>query len=189
MSNQGSAPETSSKKIIWISSLAIVFVLVFCAAFVAFYTRNTRTKAAPEPVNSDHSLPSAELVGEANQPLPDSQLKSVKVLLVFLTPDCDACMKETEFLKGLINKRSDIRFYGVVSFGDMESALRSAKEKIPFEVFYDRGFKLAGQLGINRVPIKVFVEDGLIKKSWAGATVDEKEESRFCSLAFGSVKS
>ena len=179
MSNQGSAPETSSKKIIWISSLAIVFVLVFCAAFVAFYTRNTRTKAAPEPVNSDHSLPSAELVGEANQPLPDSQLKSGKVLLVFLTPDCDACMKETDFLKGLINKRSDIRFYGVVSFGDMESALRSAKEKIPFEVFYDRGFKLAGQLGINRVPIKVFVEDGIIKKSWAGATVDEKKKADF----------
>ena len=179
MSNQGAAPETSSKKIIWISSLAIIFVLVFCAAFVVFYTRNTRTKAAPEPVNSDNSLPSAELVDESNQPLADSQLKSGKVVLVFITPECDACMKEAEFLKGLISKRADIRFYGVISFGDMENSLRGAKQKFPFEVFYDRGFKLAGQLGINRVPIKVFVENGIIKKSWGGATVDEKKKADF----------
>ena len=106
-------------------------------------------------------------------------MKSGKVLLVFLTPDCDACMKETEFLKDLVGKRTDIRFYGVVSFGDMDYALRAGKEKIPFQVVYDRGFKLAGQLGINRVPIKVFVENGIIKKSWAGATVDEKKKADF----------
>jgi peroxiredoxin len=179
MSNQGSVPETTSKKIIWISSVAVIFVLVFCAAFVAFYTRNTRNKTAPEPVNSDKSLPAAELVDESNQPVADAQLKNGKVVLVFITPDCDACLKESEFLKDLVNKRTDIRFYGVVSFGDMEESLRAAKQKFPFEVFYDRGFKLSGPLGINRVPIKVFVEDGIIKKSWGGATVDEKKKADF----------
>src|SRR5829696_7897149 len=153
-----SAPATSSKKVIWISSLAILFVLVFCAAFVVFYTRNNRNKAAPEPVNFGSSLPSAELVDETNQPLADSQLKNGKVVLVFITPDCDACLKESEFLKGLVSKRADVRFYGVISFGDMENSLREAKQKFPFEVFYDRGFRLKGQLGINRVPIKVFVD-------------------------------
>ena len=179
MSNQGSAPETTSKKVIWIFSLAMICVLVFCAAFVAFYTRNTRTKAAAEPVNSDHSLPSADLVNESNQPLAEAQLKNGKVLLVFITPECDACMKESEFLKDLVSKRTDIRFYGVISFGDMETSLQAAKQKFPFEVFYDRGFKLAGQLGINRVPIKVFVDNGVIKKSWGGATVDEKKKADF----------
>jgi len=86
---------------------------------------------------------------------------------------------ESEFLKGVVNKRADVRFYGVVSFGDMEYSLREAKRKFPFAVFYDRGFKLAGQLGIKRVPIKIFVDNGIIKKSWGGATVDEKAKAEF----------
>lgn len=175
---QGSTPETTSKKVIWISSLAVLFVVVFCAAFVVFYTRNNRNKAAPEPVNSGNSLPSAELVDESNQTLADSQLKNGRVVLVFMSSNCDACMKESEFLKGIISKRTDVRFYGVISFGDMDS-LREAKGKFPFEVYYDRGFKLAGQLGIKKVPIKVFVDNGIIKKSWGGATVNEKAKADF----------
>ena len=171
-------PETSSKKVIWISSLAIIFVLVFCAGFVVFYTRNDRNKAAPEPVSSGNSLPAVELVDESHQLLADSQLKTGKVVLVFVTPDCDACMKESEFLKDLVSKRPDIRFYGVMSFGD-EKSLGEANKKFPFEVFYDRGFRLRGELGIDRVPIKVFVENGIMKKSWAGATIDEKKKANF----------
>lgn len=171
-------PETSSKKVILISSLAILFVVVFCAAFVVFYTRNTKSKAQ-EAVNSGNSLPAAELVNESNQRLADSQLRNGKVILVFISADCDACQKESEFLKDLANKRADVRFYGVISFGDMETSLRVAKEKFPFEVFYDRGFQLAGQLGIKRVPIKVFVDNGVVKKSWGGATVDEKKKADF----------
>ena len=167
------------KKIIWISSLAVIFVLVFCTAFVGFYTRNARNKAAQGPVDSDKSLPTAELVNESNQRLDDAQLRSGRVVLVFISADCDACQKESEFLKALVNRRTDIRFYGVISFGDMEDSLRVAKQKFPFEVFYDRGFQLAGQLGIKRVPIKVFVDNGIIKKSWGGATVDEKKKADF----------
>ncbi|HEX7331189.1 MAG TPA: redoxin family protein [Pyrinomonadaceae bacterium] len=170
--------ETSSKKVIWISSLAIIFVLVFCAGFVAFYTRNDRNKVAPEPVSSGNSLPAAELVDESSQVLPESQLKNGKVVLVFVTAECDACMKESAFLKDLVSKRPDIRFYGVVSFGD-EKSLGEAQGKFPFQVFYDRGLKLRGQLGIDRVPIKVFVENGIMKKSWGGATIDEKKKAAF----------
>jgi|GEM_PF-1147795 len=174
-----SVAETSSKKIIWISSLAILFVVVFCAAFVVFYTRNNRNKAAEGPVNSGNSLPSSDLINESDQPLADSQLKNGRVVLVFISSDCDACMREAEFLKGLVNKRPDIRFYGVISFGDKENSLREAKTKFPFDVFYDRGVRLAGQLGIKRVPIKIFVDNGIIKKSWGGATVDEKAKADF----------
>lgn len=172
-------PETSSKKLIWISSLAIIFVLVFCGAFVFFYTRAERNKAAQGPVDSGNSLPSADLVNESNQTLDESQLKNGRVVLVFVTAECDACMKESEFLKDLVSKRPDIRFYGVISFGDMQTSLREAKQKFPFEVFYDRGFKLARELGINRVPIKIFLDNGVIKKSWGGATVEEKKKADF----------
>ena len=174
-----SVSETSSKKVLWISSLAIIFALVFCTAFVVFYTRNNRNKAVQDPVNSGKSLPASELVDESNQRLADAQLKTGRVVLVFVTADCDACQRESEFLKGVVNKRADVHFYGVISFGDPEYSLREAKRKFPFAVFYDRGFKLAGQLGIKRVPIKIFVDNGIIKKSWGGATVDEKAKSEF----------
>lgn len=175
------ARETSTKKVIWISSLALLFVIVFCSAFVLFYTRNNRNLAAKAPVNSGKQLPPADLVDEFNKPLADSELRKGRIVLVFVTADCDACQKESDFLKSVVDKRPDVRFYGVISFGDMESSLKLAKEKFPFAVFYDRGFRLAGQLGINRVPIKIFVDNGVIKKSWGGATIDEKAKADFAS--------
>jgi thiol-disulfide isomerase/thioredoxin len=174
-----SATAAGSKQVIWISSLAILFVVVFCAAFVVLYTRNKGNAVAHDPVDSGKSLPSAELVDDSKQLLADSELNSGKIILVFITSDCDACQRESQFLKGVVSKRSDIRFYGVISFGDMESSLRDAKQKFPFKVFYDRGFRLASELGINRVPIKIFVDNGIIKKSWGGATIDEKAQGDF----------
>jgi peroxiredoxin len=173
------ATDTSSKKIIWIFSLALLFVLVFCAGFAFFYTRNHQNALAIGPVGSGKSLPSAELVDESNQLLADSELRKGRFVLVFVTSDCDACRKESEFLKDLVGKRSDVTFYGVISFGDMDSSFREAKGKFPFKVFYDRGFHLAAQLGIKRVPIKIFVENGVIKKSWGGATMDDKAKADF----------
>lgn len=175
------ARDTSSRKVIWISSLAILFAIVFCVSFVILYTRNSRNLAAKGPVETEKSLPSADLVDEFNKSLAESELRKGRVILVFVTADCDACQKESEFLKGLVAKRSDIRFYGVISFGDMESSLKQAKQKFPFAVFYDRGFRLAGQLGIKRVPIKIFVDNGIMKKSWGGATIDEKAKADFAS--------
>lgn len=173
------AGQTSSRKVIWISSLAVLFIVVFCVSFVILYTRNNRSLAAKGPVDSGKQLPSAELVDEFNKPLAESELRTGRIVLVFITVDCDACVKESNFLKSLVDKRPDVRFYGVISFGDMESSLKQAKQKFPFAVFYDRGFRLAGQLGINRVPIKIFVDNGVIKKSWGGATIDENAKADF----------
>lgn len=175
------ARDTSSKKVIWISSLVVLFTIVFCASFVVFYTRNNRNLASKAPVDSGKQLPQAELIDEFNKPLAESEWRKGRVVLVFVTADCDACMKESEFLKGLVDKRPDVKFYGVISFGDMESSLKQAKAKFPFAVFYDRGFRLASQLGINRVPIKIFVDNGVVRKSWGGATVDEKAKADFAS--------
>lgn len=178
-SERGSKSVARSKQIIWVSSLAILFVVVFCAAFVVLYTRNKDNAVRHGPVDSGKPLPTAELVDDSKQLLADSELNSGKIILVFITSDCDACLRESEFLKGVVSKRTDIRFYGVISFGDMESSLRDAKQKFPFKVFYDRGFRLASQLGINRVPIKIFVDNGIIKKSWGGATINEKAQGDF----------
>jgi peroxiredoxin len=166
---------------VYIVSLAAIFTVVFCLGFAFFYKRRQQKLAAPAPVESGKPLPPAELIDESNQVLTDSQLRSGRFILVFVTPDCDACLVEAQFLRKVVAQRADIPFYGVVSFGDKDSALRDAKAEFPFKVFYDQHFKLAGQLGIRRVPIKLFVENGIIKKSWGGATSQQEKQDEFLS--------
>lgn len=165
-------------RIIWVATMAVIFVVVFCVGFVYFYRRQ-QSSAAPGPVASGRALPKSQLTDDADHTLTDNDLRHGKLILVFITPECDACMKESQFLRTVINKRSDIPFYGVISFGDKQQVLGQAKERFPFKVFFDEHFQLAGGLGIRRVPIKLFVEDGVIKKSWGGATVDEQAQAAF----------
>jgi peroxiredoxin len=173
-------PTTATRRnTIWIISLAVLFVLVFCAGFVYFYLSRQTNHASALPTGTGKPLPSAQLVDESNQVLPDSELRRGRLILVFVTTDCDACDKESEFLRTVVGKHSNMPFYGVVSFGDKESSLREGKDKFPFKLLYDEHHQLAGSLGIARVPIKLFVEDGLIKKSWGGATIDEQAKAAF----------
>jgi len=165
----------------WIISLAVFFVLVFCGSFVFFYLRNQQKSASQSATKSKtpHPLPAAKLIDESNQQLPDSELRHGRLFLVFVTAECDACMKESEFLRTLVEKYNKIPFYGVVSFGEKDVVLREAKDKFPFKVFYDEQFQLAGPLGISRVPVKLYVEDGVIKKAWGGATVSDQAKADF----------
>jgi peroxiredoxin len=164
-----------------IISLAAIFTVVFCLGFTFFYARRQHSLASQLPGVSGKPLPPAELVDESDQVLADSQLRNGRLILVFVTPDCDACKAEAQFLRTAVAQRADIPFYGVVSFGDKDNALRDAKGEFPFKVFYDQHFKLASQLGIKRVPIKLFVENGIIKKSWGGATVQQDKQNEFLS--------
>lgn len=168
-------------KAIWIGILAIIFIAMFCVGFVYFYTNRQQDSASDSRGGLNKPLPPAELIDESNQVLADTELRNGKVILVFVTPDCDACLIESEFLQKVLKRRSDVPFYGVVSFGDKEAVLREAKEKFPFKVFYDQHFRLAGGLGVKRVPIKVFVNNGVVKKIWGGATVREEKQDEFLS--------
>ena len=173
--------DSSKKKSIWIAGIAILFTLTFCLGFVFFYAREKEKAEAGTRPASGKPLPPAELVDAENQLLPDSALRKGRVVLVFVTADCDACLRESQFLRPLVGKRDDVPFYGVISFGDPNEALRDAKDKFPFKVFYDKNLALAGELGIKRVPIKLYLEDGVIKKSWGGATIEESKQAEFVS--------
>ena len=45
----------------------------------------------------------------------------------------------------------------------------------------DRCGRTFTRLGIKRVPIKLFVENGIIRKSWGGATVQQDKQDEFLS--------
>lgn len=164
-----------------IAGLTLGLTVLFCVSFVFFYRRARPQLVAPaaEPTGIEKPLPEARLVDAAAERLDDQALRSGKVVLVFMSPDCYACKREAEFLKTAVNRRGDVRFYGVVAYGEKESALPTAAKMAPFKVFYDEDSSLAGKLGITRIPVKLFLQDGVIKEVWGGATNDPEKQAAF----------
>jgi peroxiredoxin len=161
----------------WIVGATLALAILFCASFVFFY-RRTQQKSVVAAKGIDKPLPKANLVDIDNKPLPDSSLRAGKVVLVFVTAECEACGHESEFLKTIVSTNK-VHFYGVISYGDKASSLRTAEQKFPFKTFFDENFHLARALGITRVPVKLYLEDGVMKKVWGGATNDEQKKTAF----------
>ena len=161
------------------------FFILFCLCFSIFYSL-FRSRAEERPTQS--SLPEAVL----NQPLPqssltelsgavlsDNELRRGKVMLVLATSECPLCLDESRFLSTVMDKRDDIRFYGVIPYGTDREVLKEAANKFPFKMFFDEGYRLRRALKINRVPVKIYLEDGIIKKTWIGSTTFFHAEAEF----------
>lgn len=156
--------------------------LIFCVSFVKFYTQRQVDPQSPTnevETKLEKVLPNAKLVDLDSELLSDDKLRKGKVIHVFVTPECAACLTESEFLSGVIKKRTDIAFYGVTSFGKPKETLELSEKKFPFKTYFDADSLLGIQLKITKVPIKIYVEDGIIKKVWGGATIKEEKQSEF----------
>ena len=177
-----------SKRLIGIAGVILFLAVVFCAGYFFFYNRIQRTKAeakletASEPSGSliDKQFPHARLVDTHGATVDEHVLRTGRVIVVFVTADCDACATESEFLATLINRRRDLTFYGLVPFGGPPpDSGDDVEKKFPFKVFYDAEGSYVQSMGINRVPVKVFLENGIIKKGWIGAAQTDKAKSSF----------
>ncbi|HVF56801.1 MAG TPA: redoxin domain-containing protein [Pyrinomonadaceae bacterium] len=127
----------------------------------------------------NNPLPEARLVDINGGTLPEESLRRGKVVLMFLNPTCAPCNTEAEFLRTVIDKRRDISFYGVATLGAKEESLKMAAELFPFKTFYDEDGLLTKNLGITRMPIKIFVENGVVKESWGGASKSPEVQADF----------
>jgi hypothetical protein len=78
-----------------------------------------------------------------------------------------------------LERRKDVAFYGIVPFGPRPDSSKAAAEKFPFDVFYDQTDSFVYSMGINRVPVKVYLEDGIIKKGWIGAVQTDAGKTTF----------
>lgn len=168
----------------WISIAGVIFFLiaVFCAGFVFFYSRIQHSQpAAPDSSKSliNKPLPHAQLLDAYGSKVDEQVLRRGRVILVFVTPECDACLAESKFLQTLLSKRTDISFYGLVPFGGPPSSPNVLEKTFPFKVFYDEGNLFVSTMGINRVPVKVYLEDGIIKKGWIGAALTDQARTSF----------
>jgi peroxiredoxin len=183
-----------SKRLLTIAGVFFFLAVVFCAGFIFFYNRMQRTKAeaaatatstaAPDPSKSliDKPFPKAQLVDIRGAKVDEQVLRTGRVIVVFVTPDCDACTTESKFLQTLVGRREDVTFYGLVPFGgrpgDVDE-VEDVEKKFPFKVLYDEENSFVMSMGINRVPVKVFLENGIIKKGWIGAAQTDKAKSSF----------
>jgi hypothetical protein len=174
-----------SKRAKWAALGGACLVILFCASFVFFYTRAQREAQAQAQAAAEarsafgKPLPEAHLLAPSGEAIDDRILRKGKVVLIFLTPECDACHTEVDFLKTVVNKRSDVSFYGIITFGKKLATTDGGEGAYPFKVFYDEGFHLAPKLGVNRVPIKLYLEDGVMKKAWGGATTEDEKKNDF----------
>jgi peroxiredoxin len=178
----------------WISIAGVIFFLlvVFCAGFFFFYNRIQRSRAeskvetieasaAPEPPKSliNTPFPQAQLVDADGARADDQILRRGKVVVVFVTMDCDACETESKFLQTVLDRRKDVAFYGILPFGPRPESAEAAAQKFPFKVFHDQNDSFVFSMGINRVPVKVYLEDGIIKKGWIGAVRTDQGKMSF----------
>jgi hypothetical protein len=162
--------------------MGLVVLAVLC--LTVFIYKKTTSKPARQPLILtsavvNQPLPEADLVNISGTRLSDERLRHGKVVLVFTLTTCKPCDQENEFLKTVINIRNDISFFYVVPMGIKTEVLRQAQDKYCLETFFDQGSMLAKKLEVYQVPIKVFLEDGIIKKTWVEATVTDQRRSEF----------
>jgi len=171
-----------SKRWISITGVILFLAVVFCVGFVFFYNRIQRLQAAPSDTSKsliNKPLPRAQLVDAYGSKVDEQVLRRGRVVLVFVTTDCNACGAEAKFLQTLLGRRKDVAFYGLVPFGTRPDSPDAAEKMFPFRIFYDEGDSFVSTMGINRVPVKVFLEDGIIKKGWIGAALTDKAQQSF----------
>lgn len=161
----------------------IILLAVFCASLYFFYKRVQSSRAARPliltPAVINRRLPEANLVNISGETLADERLRRGRAVLVFMMPDCQPCDQENDFLKTLAASRPDVTLIYVIPFGDRDEALKSARSKYAVEPFFDVGSGLSRGLQLYQVPVKVFIEDGIIKRTWPGAALDEREQAEF----------
>jgi len=163
-------------------TMGLILIAVFCVTFYIFYKRAQKDLSQPLVLTSavtNRQLPKAQLVNASGNLLDDANLRRGKVILAFTLTDCPPCDKENKFLKTAVSSRPDVKFFYVIPFGNREQVLKAAKEKYSFETFFDDGSMLSKSLQVYEVPLKVFVEDGIIKKTWVDPTVTNQGKAAF----------
>jgi hypothetical protein len=160
-----------------------ILLIVFSFSFLAFYKRAQRNlPKQPLILTSaviNQPLPKANLVSISGKQIADEELRCGRIVLVFMMPDCKPCDQENEFLKTVVNSHKKLSFIYVIPFGNKEDVLKLAQDKYALEPFFDDGSMLARKLQLHQVPLKIFLEDGIIKRTWLDSAITSQEQNKF----------
>lgn len=165
-------------------TLALILLAIFGVSFFIFYKRAQQSLAKQPPLILtpavlNQPLPAANLLNISGEQLSDEKLRRGKVVLVFSLIECVPCDEENDFLKSAVGDRKDVSFYYVIPFGKKELALKEAQKKYAFETVFDDHSMLSRSLQVYQVPIKIFLQDGIIKRTWFDATTEPDKQTEF----------
>lgn len=175
----------------WIAAAGVALALVGALAVIVLSRHRagrdaTEQQAAARrdalgalPAHVGKPAPTVRFTAPGGMTLAEERWRKGKVVLVLLTTECDACLAEGTFLRTLIDKRRDVQFLGVLSFEQDEQALRRAQKLFPFPVVRDEHTKLLSALRISGVPVKIYLEDGIVKRYWGGASLQASARESF----------
>jgi peroxiredoxin len=118
-------------------------------------------------------LPGGTLINLQTNHNEYENIKKGKVLLLFLTTDCDACRKEvgnvSQVLPALASK---VAVFGVGIEDRDEVTAFAEKNRMNFPILLDHGAVILNRLGFKFMPTKVLLRDGVITKIWYGTSPD-----------------
>jgi peroxiredoxin len=134
--------------------------------------RRPKTPELAAPAGS--LLPRARLVSLQTNHDDYQTVTKGKVLLVFVTTDCDACRKELANVSQVVpSLASKVTVYGV-GIEDRESVKTFIEANpVGFPILLDHGAAILSRLGFKFMPTKVLLQDGIITKIWYGSSPDK----------------
>jgi len=159
-----------------------ILILIFITSFLVFYKLKENSSKTPLILTSrviGQPLPKTNLSDIFGNIFDDENLRHGKFVLVFMMPDCDMCDVEDEFLKTVVGNHQDVSFIYVIPFGNKEKTLELAQNKSALKPYFDNGSMLSRKLELLQVPIKIFIEDGIIKQTWINASLTSEKQTEF----------
>lgn len=171
------------KSITKILAAAAILLTVFSVSFFAFYKKAQKNLPKQPLIFTsaviNQPLPRTNLMDISGRKLDDADLRHGKVVMAFMMPDCEACDQENEFLKTVVNSRKDVRFVYLIPFGNKDENLKLGHEKYSLEPFFDVGNNLSRKLQLYQVPLKVFIDNGIIKKTFIDSAINPQTQNEF----------
>jgi hypothetical protein len=167
--------------------LSLALSIFFCGCFALIYPKLTAKPSAPGRDNVPliltgavvgRRLPQVDFVDADNKVVDATSLDQGKIVMVVVSSGCSACGEEIKFLKDVLKSNTHIEFYGLLAYSDIRD-LSTDRSKYPFKLLYDRSGRFIKELGIDRTPVKLFCDGGVIKKVWVGSTDYEPDQISF----------
>lgn len=161
--------------------------LMLCAIILPFILGIATIVASQKIIAHFAAKPPAAQVARARSPLPQAPLINLstnhddyqnvikgRVLLLFITTDCDACRKElsnaSQIAAGI---SSTVTIYGV-GIEDKESVRTFIEANhVDLPILLDYRAAILGRLGFKLMPTKVLLQDGMITRIWYGSSPDK----------------
>jgi|GEM_PF-4239501 len=155
-------------------------ILFPCVVFLIMHF--SRGTYEPQIMTADaaslagQTLPATDLFEVDGSSAAPDLLRKGKVLLVFVTTECEACQKQLRLLSSVNADVSDkVRVYGVgIENRDKIKSFIKANA-VDARILIDKDAKLMSLLRVRAFPAQFLLEDSRIVKTWVGNTPTRAE--------------